>query len=154
MAGARHSTLHAMERLSVEDAARRLGISVSTVRRRIRDGMLTVEQEATPQGFRYWVLFTGESSGTSAAAAPESATVAELEVVRAERDWLRARVEELTALLNREQEAVLRLTASQRLAIEPPPSTPAPTHSDQARDRPPPRRRSRWWRRLWAVLRG
>src|SRR5215207_8210360 len=49
----------------------------------------------------------------------------------AERDWLRARVEELTALLNREQEAVLRLAAGQRLSIGPPVDTQATTQSEQ-----------------------
>jgi len=45
-----------VERLTVRDAALRLGISAATVRRQIAAGELVAEQEARPQGMRWWVL--------------------------------------------------------------------------------------------------
>jgi len=44
-----------VEKVSVGEAARRLGVSVDTIRRRIGKGELTAHQKATPQGFRWEV---------------------------------------------------------------------------------------------------
>ncbi len=139
-----------MERLAIEDAAVRLGVSVSTIRRRIRDGVLTAEREQTPQGFKYWVLIPGETAPPAA----EVPAVSELALVREERDWLRARVEELTTLLNREQEVNLRLSTalSQRPVISPPANTPAPSQADQVPSAGPRQvRQERRRRPLWQV---
>ncbi|MEI8147809.1 MAG: helix-turn-helix domain-containing protein [Actinomycetes bacterium] len=46
-----------MERLTTTDAARRLGVSPSTVRRRIAAGRLRAERQDRPQGVRYLVLW-------------------------------------------------------------------------------------------------
>ena len=45
-----------VERLTTSDAARRLGVSPSTVRRRIATGHLRAERDPRPQGMRYIVL--------------------------------------------------------------------------------------------------
>jgi len=42
-------------KVSVGEAARRLGVSTDTIRRRIGKGELTAHQEPTPQGFRWEV---------------------------------------------------------------------------------------------------
>jgi len=42
-----------VEKVSVGEAARRLGVSTDTIRRRISKGELTAHQEPTPQGFRW-----------------------------------------------------------------------------------------------------
>jgi len=42
-----------VEKVSVGEAARRLGVSVDTIRRRIGKGEITAHQEPTPQGFRW-----------------------------------------------------------------------------------------------------
>jgi hypothetical protein len=103
--------LGAMRRLSIDEAARELGLSVSSVRRRIRTGALKTEQATTAQGFRYVVVL--EDTPEHAATEVPADVGDTLAAVVAERDWLRARVEELTALLNREQETALRLAAAQ-----------------------------------------
>ena len=45
-----------MERLTIADAAERLGVSPVTVRRRLKKGELSGEQEPTPQGYEWRVL--------------------------------------------------------------------------------------------------
>jgi len=44
-----------VEKVSVGEAARRLGVSTDTIRRRIGKGELIAHQEPTPQGFRWEV---------------------------------------------------------------------------------------------------
>jgi hypothetical protein len=113
------TAMDSFKRLSIEDAAHELGLSISTLRRRIRAGSLAVEREQTPQGYRYVVLVSDEPDGSSAPqdgagrsdGACPTETYEQLAAIVTERDWLRRRVEELTTLLNREQEAVLRLAA-------------------------------------------
>jgi len=48
------------QRISVPEAARVLGISVATVRRRIRDGSLRAERVERPQGITYAVLLPSD----------------------------------------------------------------------------------------------
>jgi len=132
-----------VERVSIDLAAQRLGVSVSTVRRRIRDGTLEVEREQTAQGFKYHILLpdtNGEVPETEVSAAPAPDLSAKLADVEQERDWLRARVEELTTMLNREQETSLRLSLalSQRPAIGSPVDTPTPTQRDHVPEPSPP----------------
>ena len=45
------------ERLTINAAATRLGVSPDTIRRRLRAGELAGEREPTPQGYRWVVLF-------------------------------------------------------------------------------------------------
>jgi hypothetical protein len=134
-------------RVSIDEAASALGLSVSSVRRRIKAGSLTVERETTPAGFRYAVILPDETSSPAPSTdyAPPMQTPShpeQVETLTTERDWLRQRVEELTTLLNREQEAVLRLSSqvhSQRLLNDL--VTPTQTPSQDAS-------RRRWWQVL------
>jgi len=41
--------------VSIPEAAQRLGVSVETIRRRLRNGVVKGRQEKTAQGFRWWV---------------------------------------------------------------------------------------------------
>ena len=47
--------------VSIPEAARRLGVSQDTIRRRIRGGQLQAGQKPTPQGFR-WAVDLGEAA--------------------------------------------------------------------------------------------
>lgn len=47
------------EGISVEEAARVLGVSINTIRRRIKQGKLSAEQVARPQGYCYRVHLSG-----------------------------------------------------------------------------------------------
>lgn len=64
-----------MERITTADAARRLGVSPTTVRRRIARGRLPAERLLRPQGVRFVVLWeepqhTAQSVVTSAEIRP------------------------------------------------------------------------------------
>lgn len=63
-------------RLPVDLAARELGLSVATVKRRLKRGTLRGEQESTPSGFRWLVLV--DDAAPPAAAAVGVAGVAEV----------------------------------------------------------------------------
>ena len=149
-----------MERITTAEAARRLGISASGVRRRIKAGQLVAEVERRPQGTRLLVLWDA-----SALAYP-GASVGQLDAntngastrTDADKDaliaWLQLQLEEsqrgqaeLRRMLNLEQQTVAALrealTASRALGT--PTSTPTRTA---------PRCRSLWWVRVWRALRG
>jgi excisionase family DNA binding protein len=55
------------ERITTAEAARRLGISVATVRRRTAAGELPAEQEQRPQGSKWWVLWEPDAPLTDRA---------------------------------------------------------------------------------------
>jgi hypothetical protein len=58
-------------RLAIPEAARVLGVSIPTVKRRLKSGALAGEQEPTPSGFRWVVLLEPpESPAESPPAAP------------------------------------------------------------------------------------
>ena len=128
-------------RLTIDQAAHRLGVSTSTIRRHIRAGTLRVERAPTPQGFRWVVLVDDEPEpgggdrhdhgahdhgGRSAQVSGDDRHQELADRVA----WLEQRVEELVTLLNREQEAVLRLTETQRPALPSPGSDYAPPVHD------------------------
>ena len=60
----------------IAEAARQFGVSIDTVRRRIKRGELTSERRATPQGFVWWVYLGGsaEVGSTFVYADPEVGT--------------------------------------------------------------------------------
>jgi Helix-turn-helix domain len=49
-----------MQQVSIDEAARLLGVSQDTIRRRIRNGELKAHQEARPQGFIWRVTLPDE----------------------------------------------------------------------------------------------
>lgn len=118
----------ARKRLTVEQAATELGVSVRTVRRRIHTRELDAEKEKLAQGFRWWVLLDVPDAAASELASHDQDTTASrdagaaalLAEVTAERDWLRVQVEELTrqagnyqVLLLQSQEKIRLLEAGQ-----------------------------------------
>jgi len=99
-----------VEKVSVQEAARRLGISVDTVRRRIGKGQLTARQEPTAQGFRWEVelqpndqpLNGHESSIDALVTTLQAQVLAQAE----ELDARRREVQELHVLLQTAQAAL------------------------------------------------
>ena len=161
------------ERLTLDEAAHRLGVSARTVRRRIKAGTLAADLEPTPQGYRYWVLLDEAATQPTSqpSAEPESALLAE---VRAERDYLRGLVSDQQRTIAEQQETIAQLVRqhenaqvligqAQRLAELPaagqtgatPASQPvAPTSRPGSHGQRPLRRRSPWWLRVLRALRG
>lgn len=148
-----------IERLSTLEAARRLGISVATVRRRIAVGELTAEQEVRPQGKR-WVVLLDDRSDASPTSSPRVTRAQPsrdaLAVALNEVAFLRQQLEvsqrgeaELRQLLGREQEAnrMLRLVQASS-AQQTAPETSQPV-SGVARRRALP-----WWERVLRALQG
>jgi hypothetical protein len=50
----------------IAEAARQLGISIDTARRRVKRGELVAERRETAQGFSWWVCLAGAEVGSSA----------------------------------------------------------------------------------------
>jgi len=152
----------AVERVSVHEAAARLGVSEVTIRRRLRKGDLTAEKEVTPQGYQWRILLPvtlepPQKPDDAAPAAPMGGgdasvavalreTIGVLERELAQRN---TEIERLLTILSREQEiaraAQLQLPA--RTGEEDPSRTPPPDRgsvSDQASDHP----QRGWWSRV------
>jgi excisionase family DNA binding protein len=136
------------ERITTAEAARRLGVSVATVRRRVAAGELPGEREDRPGGARWWVLW---SDGAAPTRAHEPA-----------RDSARERGDERDALaialrtigrLERELE-IAHMEKSQLLSALNARALPAPVEPERShepshertleRPRPP---WWQWWRR-------
>jgi len=104
-----------VEKVSVGEAARRLGISVDTVRRRIGKGELLAHREPTPQGYRWEVELQPNDQPVNGHEANNEALVTALQAqVLAQAEELDARrreVQELHVLLQTAQGA---LTAPER----------------------------------------
>lgn len=99
-----------MERVSVAEAAHRLGVSTDTIRRRIRAGELTAHQEPTAQGFRWEVELEPKDQPPNAPDSNLDALVTTLQAqVQAQAEELEARrreVGELHVLLQNAQAAL------------------------------------------------
>jgi hypothetical protein len=63
-----------IERVSIKEAAERLGVSQDTIRRRLKSGELAGEREKTPQGFVWCVELPQGPSNVDAAAGEPTAT--------------------------------------------------------------------------------
>lgn len=82
------------ERLSMKHAAERLGVSVDTIRRRMKKGELVGEKEPTPQGYEWRIILPREESdATEPQGEPASAShqgdAIELELLRERLDELK-----------------------------------------------------------------
>ena len=104
-----------VEKVSVGEAARRLGVSVDTIRRRIGKGEITAHQEPTPQGYRWEVELeltdqplNGHDSNIEALV---TTLQAQVQAQAEELDARRREVQELHVLLQTAQAA---LTAPER----------------------------------------
>jgi len=98
-----------VEKVSVGEAARRLGVSTDTIRRRIGKGELTAHREPTPQGFR-WEIELGPDDQPLNGHGDNELLVTTLQAqVQAQADELDARrreVQELHVLLQTAQAAL------------------------------------------------
>jgi len=104
-----------LEKVSIGEAARCLGVSTDTIRRRIGKGELTAHQEPTPQGFRWEIELepndqplNGHEGNTEALV---TALQAQVQAQAEELDARRREVQELHVLLQTAQAA---LTAPER----------------------------------------
>jgi len=104
-----------MEKVSIGEAAQRLGVSTDTIRRRIGKGELTAHQEPTPQGFRWKVELRPNDQPLNGYDNNLETLVSTLQAqIQAQADELDARrreVQELHVLLQTAQTA---LTTPQR----------------------------------------
>ena len=153
--------------LTLEQAACELGVSVSTVRRRIRNGQLSNRIIPRKGGFAYRIYIPDSRHGREplacvtpgrTAAGPPALAPRDLEAYRLEREARLRRVhlppgrQERPASIDRRlagvAEAVARVLGSQRmpLAERMVPPTPADPPAPYARYRALVRRR-RWWQR-------
>ena len=168
----RIATLRSVERISTAEAARRLGISQSGVRRRIRTGALRAEIERRPQGSRLVVLWDAPADAHQRATvgggnANEDANTR----TETEKDalivWLQVRLEqseqaqgELRRMLNLEQQTVAALRemlATPRTLPAPadanltptesPSPEPSPTRPAEAPEPAATTSRRPWWQR-------
>lgn len=81
------------ERVSIAEAAERLGVSQDTIRRRLKKGELAGEKEPTPQGFVWRIELPGEADEPQAVSEPASPPRSEAD--ERELQLLRERLEEL-----------------------------------------------------------
>jgi DNA-binding Lrp family transcriptional regulator len=126
------------DRVTIQEAAQRLGISESGVRKRVKRRQL----DSTNEGGRVYVYL--DSVGTEADPVPDSVP-----------DKYTARLEDevayLREMLRREQE-INAMHASNLRALSAPESTPGPVQeeSPDQGDRGPETATERpWWRRFW-----
>jgi len=106
-----------VEKVSIGEAARRLGLSTDTIRRRIGKGELLAHREPTPQGFRWEIELQANDQPVNGHEGNADALVTTLQAqVQAQAEELDARrreVQELHVLLQTAQAA---LTAPERRA--------------------------------------
>jgi len=99
-----------VEKVSVGEAARRLGVSVDTIRRRIGKGELLAHREPTPQGFRWEIDLEPNDQPLNGHEGNTEALVTTLQAqVQAQAEELDARrreVQELHVLLQTAQGAL------------------------------------------------
>lgn len=118
------------ERAPIQEAAKRLGVSPDTIRRRMKKGELVGEKEPTPQGYEWRLILAeeeddvttpqGESSPSLASVAIEVELLRErLDDLKAERDAWREQAQrsseaerELRILLRQAQELALPAKAT------------------------------------------
>jgi excisionase family DNA binding protein len=118
-----------VERVTIQEAATRLGVGITTARRWVRSGRLKAIREDTPQGHTWRVLLPagtppahepgGRPAGAdSAAAAPDSAAVREVARLEAHIADLRTTVADLREQLARkDDELVARRREVQELHV-------------------------------------
>jgi len=104
-----------VEKVSVGEASRRLGVSTDTIRRRISKGELTAHQEPTPQGFRWEIELGPDDQPLNGHDGDGELLVTILQAqVQAQAEELDARRREVSELHVLLQTAQAALTAPER----------------------------------------
>jgi hypothetical protein len=121
--------------VTVQEAAHRLGVAESTLRRRIKNGEMPATQTPTPQGYIWLVEIPDETTG------PEDTSAGEVEALKQLVDVLRDQLaakdrqmdflkEEIEARRREIQELHVLLQQAQKAL-------------------PAPQEHTSWWRKLW-----
>lgn len=153
------------ERLSIRDAAERLGVSPDTIRRRMKKGELVGEKEPTPQGYEWRIILPTEESDTGEpqldeAPEPPRSEAIELELLRERIDELKeerdAWKEQAQRSGDAERELRILLRQAQELAL---PAKATPQDAPGATEEPvqvsgDSHKATSPARRLWRWLRG
>jgi len=104
-----------VEKVSIGEAARRLGVSTDTIRRRIGKGELLAHREPTPQGYRWEIELGPNDQPLNSHEGNNEALVTALQAqVRAQAEELDARRVEVQQLHILLQTAQTALTAPER----------------------------------------
>jgi len=93
------------ERVSIKEAAERLGVSADTIRRRLKSGELAGEREKTPQGFVWRVELPQDAPGEPASAEASPGATAGDDIERARLRERIAGLERLAEELQGERDA-------------------------------------------------
>jgi hypothetical protein len=105
------------------EVAAAYGVSIDTIRRRMRKGELEGRREQTPQGFRWLALMPAQDERQNASNAPESPEsheppVRDLDVLQHQHDELIDTLRHELALRNREISRLHEVIASQAIALQ------------------------------------
>ncbi|MBI2868184.1 MAG: helix-turn-helix domain-containing protein [Chloroflexi bacterium] len=126
------------EGVTIEEAARLLGCSVNTVRRRVKRGDLRAEREETPQGYTYKVVLPADLAAAKGEeeASHDSEALAEMtrlmEVMQQQLQEKDRQIHELHVLLQQAQNQAQQAQIQARQVLA---ALPAPRHA--------------WWQRLF-----
>jgi hypothetical protein len=123
-----------MELVTVPEAARRLGVTEDTVKRRLRKGELQGERKARPQGYTWMVELPDEESGTDSTVSSPSDDTVDHQVSNGE---IR-RLEEMVSMLQHQLEVREREVQELHVLLQ-----QAQAALSAPRDSRP------WWQRLW-----
>jgi hypothetical protein len=136
------------DRVTVQEAARRLGISESGVRKRVKRRQL----DSTNEGGRVYVYL--DSAPTEADPVPDSVPDKYVASLEDQVEFLRDQVRRQQEIIGQQAISMRQLTAGE--PREPPQSpTPSPEASEGTRPSPEreeaeePARQRTWWRRIW-----
>ena len=110
----------------IADVAAAYGVSLDTIRRRMRKGEIEGRREQTPQGFRWLALMPDSEASkareniANAPGASESDETAkhDLDIVRHDQDELISTLQHELALRNREISRLHEVIASQAIALQ------------------------------------
>lgn len=136
------------------EVAAAYGVSVDTIRRRLKRGELDARKETTPQGFRWVAAMPGhaQTTGERAVVAEHEASAAQSELVATLQRELELRNQEVARL----HEVVERQAAALERAAAALPQLPATTPSaePQSAQDVPAVPVETFWQRLRRLLRG
>jgi hypothetical protein len=127
-----------MELVTVPEAARRLGITEDTVKRRLRKGELQGERKARPQGYTWMVKLPDEEAETNSTVTDTGLPPDDDPVNHRVNSGEVRRLEEMVSMLQHQLEVREREVQELHVLLQ------------QAQAAlPTPRDHRPWWQRLW-----